>query len=214
MSWSDGLLAGTSTYAIAASLNARIRVVAGPGTGKSFAMKRRVARLLETGVNAATILPVTFTRVAAEELHRELVGVGVPGCDELQGTTLHSLSLRMLLRNHVLAATGRVARPLNEFEVEPLISDLMGAHGGKRAVGRLKQAYEAAWAGLQHEQPGFVQTPEDAAFASNLRGWLIFHEAMLIGEVIPQLYEYLCSNPAAPERNEFEHILVSTSFRI
>jgi DNA helicase II / ATP-dependent DNA helicase PcrA len=31
---------------------------------------------------------------------------------------------------------------------------------------------------------------------------------MLIGEVIPQLYEYLRSNPAAPERNEFEYILV------
>jgi superfamily I DNA/RNA helicase len=113
----------------------------------------------------------------------------------------------MLLRNHVLAATGRVARPLNEFEVEPLICDLMGAHGGKRDVGRLKQAYEAAWARLQHEQPGFIQSPEDAAFADDLRRWLIFHEAMLIGEVIPQLYEYLRSNPAAPERNEFEHIL-------
>jgi DNA helicase-2/ATP-dependent DNA helicase PcrA len=208
MPWSDGLLAGTSTYAIAASLNARIRVVAGPGTGKSFAMKRRVARLLEAGVDPATILPVTFTRVAAEDLHRELVNMGVPGCNELQGTTLHSLSLRMLLRNHVLAATGRVARPLNEFEIEPLICDLMGAHGGKRAVGRLKQAYEAAWARLQQEHPGFVQSPEDAAFANDLRGWLIFHEAMLIGEVIPQLYEYLRSNPAAPERSEFEHILV------
>jgi DNA helicase-2/ATP-dependent DNA helicase PcrA len=208
MPWSDGLLAGTSTYAIAASLNARIRVVAGPGTGKSFAMKRRVARLLEAGVDPASILPVTFTRVTAEDLHRELVNMGVPGCDELQGTTLHSLSLRMLLRNHVLAATGRVARPLNEFEIEPLICDLMGAHGGKRAVGQLKQAYEAAWARLQQEHPGFVQSPEDAAFANDLRGWLIFHEAMLIGEVIPQLYEYLRSNPAAPERSEFEHILV------
>ena len=31
---------------------------------------------------------------------------------------------------------------------------------------------------------------------------------MLIGEVIPQVYEYLRSNPAAPERDEFEHILV------
>jgi DNA helicase II / ATP-dependent DNA helicase PcrA len=37
---------------------------------------------------------------------------------------------------------------------------------------------------------------------------MIFHEAMLIGEVIPQLYEYLRSNPAAPERTEFDHVLV------
>src|SRR5437588_12021473 len=112
MPWSDGLFAGTPAYAIAASLNSHIRVVAGPGTGKSFAMKRRVARLLEGAIDPAAILPVTFTRVAAEDLHRELVGMGVPGCDGLNGVTLHSLSLRMLLRNPVLQATGPTARPL------------------------------------------------------------------------------------------------------
>ena len=42
MPWSDDVIAGTPAYAIAASINPRIRVVAGPGTGKSFAMKRRV----------------------------------------------------------------------------------------------------------------------------------------------------------------------------
>lgn len=47
MPWSDDMVPGTPAYVIAASLNPRIRVVAGPGTGKSFAMKRRVARLLE-----------------------------------------------------------------------------------------------------------------------------------------------------------------------
>lgn len=210
MPWFDGLIAGTPAHAIAASTNSRIRVVAGPGTGtgKSFAMKRRVARLLEAGVVPAAILPVTFTRVAAEDLHRELVGMGVPGCDELNGLTLHSLSLRMLMRNHVLQATGRTARPLNDYEVAPLVSDLMDTHGGKRLVDRLRQAYEAAWARLQHQQPGYVQSAADAAFAADLRSWLTFHEAMLIGEVIPQLYEYLRSNPGAPERTEFQHILV------
>ena len=139
MPWSDDVIAGTPAYAIAASTNPRIRIVAGPGTGKSFAMKRRVARLLEEGVEPDSILPVTFTRVAAEDLHRELVGMSVPGCDSLNGVTLHSLSLKMLMRNHVLEATGRTARPLNEFEVEALICDLMEAHGGKRAVGRLRK---------------------------------------------------------------------------
>lgn len=120
MPWSDGLNPAPRAYQIAASINARIRVVAGPGTGKSFAMKQRVARLLENDVAPDAILPVTFTRVAAEDLHRELVGMGVPGCDELEGVTLHSLALRMLIRNHVLASTDRVPRPLNGFELEPL----------------------------------------------------------------------------------------------
>lgn len=208
MPWSDGLDPATRTYLIAASVNARIRVVAGPGTGKSFAMKRRVARLLENDVAPDAILPVTFTRVAAEDLHRELVGMGVPGCDELEGVTLHSLALRMLMRNHVLGATGRVPRPLNGFELEPLICDLMDAHGGKRTVNKLRMAYEAAWARLQHQQPGYAPSAADAAFQVDLLAWLRFHEAMLIGEVIPLLHQYLYSNPAAAERSEYAHILV------
>ena len=63
MAWSDGLAVGSQAYLIAATTNPRVRVVAGPGTGKSYAMKRRVARLLETGENPTSILPVTFTRM-------------------------------------------------------------------------------------------------------------------------------------------------------
>lgn len=208
MAWFDGLTPGTPAHSIASTTNARVRVVAGPGTGKSFAMKRRVARLLEAGVAPDLILPVTFTRVAAQDLHRELVNMGVPGCNALHAHTLHSLSLRMLTRNHVLAATGRIPRPLNDFETEAMVCDLMATHGGKRAVDDLKQAYEAAWARLNHQTPGYAPSAAEAAFQHDLLEWLRFHEAMLIGEVIPEIHRYLSANPAAPERAEFSHILV------
>ena len=208
MPWFDGLTPGTPAHSIASTTNTRVRVVAGPGTGKSFAMKRRVARLLEAGVAPDLILPVTFTRVAVQDLHRELVNMGVPGCNELHAHTLHSLALRMLTRNHVLAATGRIPRPLNDFETEAMVCDLMAAHGGKRAVANLKQAYEAAWARLNHQTPGYAPSAAEAAFQHDLLEWLRFHEAMLIGEVIPEIYRYLSANPAAPERAEFSHILV------
>lgn len=149
MSWNDGLDPESPAYAVAATESPNVRVVAGPGAGKSFAMKRRVARLLEEGIDPASILPVTFTRVAAEDLHRELVGMGVDGCEKLHGTTLHSLALRILMRNHVLDATGRTPRPLNDFEMKPLEADL-GSYGGVRDVRKLVKAYEAAWARLQH----------------------------------------------------------------
>lgn len=116
MPWDDGLAPESAVYAIAAADARRVRVLAGPGTGKSFAMKRRVARLLEVGVPPERILPVTFTKVAAEDLHRELVQMDVEGAGALQATTLHSLALRRLMRAHVLAATGRIPRPLNDFE--------------------------------------------------------------------------------------------------
>lgn len=208
MPWNDNITSGTATYGIASSTNRYVRVIAGPGTGKSFAMKRRVGRLLEEGIGPALILPVTFTRIAAEDLHRELVGMGVPRCEEIQGTTLHSLALKILMRQHALAATGRTPRPLNDFEIKPLEHDLAGTHGGVREVRKRMKAYEAAWARLQRDEPGFAQSVQDVAFERDLLDWLLFHEGMLIGEVIPYLYDYLRSNPGAPERTEFLHILV------
>jgi len=58
MPWDDHLDRNSPAYAIAADLSQSIRVVAGPGTGKSFGLKRRVARLLETGVAPTRILSI------------------------------------------------------------------------------------------------------------------------------------------------------------
>lgn len=197
MSWSDKLTPGTPVHRIVTSQNTRIRVIAGPGTGKSFAVKRRVARLLENNIAPNTILPVTFTRVAAENLHRELIDMGVPGCDRLKGVTLHSLALQILMRNHVLSATGRTPHPLNDFELESLVCDLnwKKPRRGKEKIKDLIQAYEA-------------DDLSDQAFENELLSWLKFHKTMLIGEVIRQLGRYLYSNPAATERREYRHILV------
>ena len=65
MSWDAGLQGRARN--IAATDEQRVRVVAGPGTGKSFALKRRVARLLEQGQDPTRIMVVTFTRNAAAE---------------------------------------------------------------------------------------------------------------------------------------------------
>lgn len=208
MPWNDGLDPTSPAHAIAADASRTIRVVAGPGTGKSFALKRRVARLLEAGAGPRSILPVTFTNVAAEDLQRELRQVGVPGCEEIRGSTLHALGLRILSRQGVLQATGRHPRPLNLFEIEPLLYDLTPRFGRKSDRKKRIQAYEAAWARLQHEEPGYALTDDDRAFEQALVGWLRFHEGMLIGEIIPQLHQYLRLNPAAPERALYTHVLV------
>jgi DNA helicase II / ATP-dependent DNA helicase PcrA len=154
------------------------------------------------------ILPVTFTKVAAEDLHRELINMGVPRCEQIRGSTLHSLRMRVLSLQNVLVVTGRVARPLNRFEMEPLLYDIPTSFGNKRARESRIRAYEAAWARLQHEQPGFAQAAVDAAFQHVLVAWLRFHEGMLIGEIIPELYRYLRNNPAASDRSLYDHVLV------
>lgn len=76
MAWFDGLTPGTPKHSIASTTNARVRVVAGPVTGASFAMKPRVARLIEAGVAPDFILPVTLTRIVAQDPHLKLVDMG------------------------------------------------------------------------------------------------------------------------------------------
>ncbi len=208
MAWDTGLDTGSVAYGIASAPELRVRVIAGPGTGKSFAMKRRVARLLESGVAPQELLAVTFTRVAAEDLHRELQKLGVPGCEELEGQTLHSLAMRILSRKHVLDAVGRTPRSLNTFETKALICDIAEASGGKRRAKKLIQGYTSAWAQTQGDEPGFPNNDEEKAFQAALLAWLEFHEGMLIGELIPYLVRYLKDSPAAAERAEFKHLLV------
>jgi DNA helicase-2/ATP-dependent DNA helicase PcrA len=211
MAWNDGLDPNTAAYKIAADASQKVRVLAGPGTGKSFAIKRRVTRLLEDGQDPNRMLAVTFTRMSAADLVRDIRSLGVHGSDGVRASTLHSECFRILGKNSVITITGRHPRPLAAFEFEPMLSDLRGDASGrdKRAMRKLIGAYEAAWARLQHEQPGTPRTPEDQKFEDALVDWLKFHRAMLIGELVPFAYRYLRDNPAAPELSKYSHVLNS-----
>jgi len=183
-------------------------VLAGPGTGKTFAMMRRVARLLEEGANPSRILVCSFTRTAARDLREQLENLAVPGADAVKAQTLHSLCFSILASEQAFEFTNRTARPLMSYERDCLITDLAAQYGGKRAVKRLVSAYEAAWARLQRDEPGFAPTLEDQAFEAGLLAWLRFHEAMLIGELVPLTIGFVRSNPAHDTLPQFEHVLV------
>ena len=205
MAWNTGLV---SPYLdIAAYQGSPLRVMAGPGTGKTFALMRRVARLLESGVLPSSILAVTFTRTAANDLVYQLSSLGTPGAGRVTASTLHSLCFALLRRNAVFQATNRVARPLIGFEVDCLTADLATNFGGKRAASELLKAFEAYWATLQHHQPGWPQDPVQQNFHRELLHWLTHHQAMLIGELVPRALDYILQNPASPEVPTYAHVL-------
>ena len=193
---------------IASHQGSAMRVVAGPGTGKSYAMKRRVMRLLEEGHDPARILVVTFTNVAADALKKDLESIGLLGVDSVKARTLHSLCFEILRKQSVLEMTGRTPRPLMDFEKNFLLEDIKNEFGGKRNAEKLLAAYESAFARQQHDIPGVLQTDVDVRFKNRLLRWLILHNAMLIGEIIPIAYNYLKDNPAANELIQYDHILV------
>lgn len=205
--WDDGLEGPARR--IAELKHTPMRVIAGPGTGKTFALMRRVARLLQEGATPNRILVCTFTRTAARDLERELASLGVKGVEKVSAETLHAFCFALLGRAEVLQATGRVPRPLLRFEERFLLEDLNGDRfGGIRDRERRLQAFNAAWARLQSDTPGWPTDPVDRTFQKELNGWLRFHQAILIGELVPEALRYLRENPASPHRRAFDHVLV------
>ncbi|MEK7757482.1 MAG: ATP-dependent helicase, partial [Planctomycetota bacterium] len=216
MSWDDGLF-GTARN-IAATDDSPLRVMAGPGTGKSFAMKRRVARLLEAGQEPRRILAVTFTRNAAARLVNDLHALGIANCEQVRVGTLHAFCFSLLSRRDVFDYLGRVPRPLVtfvksgvlQFEGGVMLDDLVShdAFGPKRNCTHRIRAFDAAWARLQSEEPGWPQDPVDRYFQAALISWLRFHESMLIGELVPEALRFLRNNAASSARTAFDHVIV------
>ena len=216
MAWDTGIT-GTALD-IAATDECPLRVMAGPGTGKSYAMKRRVARLLESGQAPDRILAVTFTRNAAASLVEDLHALGIENCELVKVGTLHSFCFSLLMKQDVFDYLGRTPRPLAvisksgslQFEARVLLDDLVlsGQYGNKRDCTRRIRAFEADWARLQSETPGWPVDPIDQLFNNDLVEWLRFHGSMMIGELVPETLRYLRDNPASDVMTAFDHVIV------
>ena len=108
MTWDENLLDDQRTAATHSGSHARL--LAGPGTGKTFTLTRRICFLIEQKeVSSDGILAVTFTRAAANEL-RQRVASELSGEENPRISTLHSFALRQLLRNE--ASINNLPMPL------------------------------------------------------------------------------------------------------
>ncbi len=101
-------------------------VVAGPGSGKTLAIIRRIAGLIEQGVPPESILAVTFTNRAAREMRERLFALlGVTSYKVFVGT-FHLLGLRIIREN-----TKNEFVVYNREEQVGLLKSLLQASKGK-----------------------------------------------------------------------------------
>jgi ATP-dependent DNA helicase UvrD/PcrA len=201
--WNEGLEG--PAVDVAGAPETTLRVDAGPGSGKTFALMRRACRLLEEGVDPRRVMAATFTRTSATDLKKALRALGVDGADSIRAVTLHGYSFGLLKRDDVFGWTQRHPRALLDFEQRFLLEDLVDPRfGGIRLKEERLHAFFADWARLQSEVPGWPDDPVDQAFHQALLAWLRFHRAMLIGELISLASAYLRNNPLT----ELDHVLV------
>ena len=93
-------------YEAVTSVNGPHLIIAGAGTGKTRTITYRVAYLVELGVKPESILLLTFTRRAAQEMLRRAAILLDARCEKVAGGTFHSFA------NSVL----RQYAPLLKFE--------------------------------------------------------------------------------------------------
>ena len=169
---------------------------------------RRVARLLEESTPGERILLISFTRVAAADLRDKVAQLEATDAEDVRATTLHGYCFGLLQRDEVFAVTGRRPRILLEHEVDLMLRDIGSEFGDIRERRRLIEALVAGWARGLTDHPGLASSPEERDFENLVMRWLREHQALLIGEVVPEAFRYLSHNPAAEALESFDHIIV------
>jgi len=110
-------------------------VIAGAGTGKTRTLTYRVARLVETGVPPPSVLLLTFTRRAAEEMLRRASLLLDRRCEKVSGGTFHSFANSLLRRHAGAIGFGGNFTILDRSDSEDLFGLLrQEVHAANKAV--------------------------------------------------------------------------------
>jgi len=198
---------------------AQIRLIAGPGTGKSAAIERRVAHILNNGANPKHVYVISFTRATCGELaERTSAFCATQPCAavaaQLRVSTMHSLALR-ILRSAAVLNTLYPSEPMvlddwersNVYDVE--LASTLGCPPGRAAEVRL--AHDAQWQTLN------PQAIAQAAITNAERqGFNAFHTTrrnlyccVLPGEVIYECVSRIQQGAIQPDQlPPIEHLIV------
>ncbi len=115
-------------YQAATAMEGPLLIIAGAGTGKTRTLVYRVAHLIDRGADPRSILLLTFTRRAADEMLRRASLLIDGRCNQVAGGTFHSfanLVLRSFGRHLGLAPSFTIMdRPDSENVIQLIRSDM------------------------------------------------------------------------------------------
>lgn len=200
--------------------SAQVRLVAGPGSGKSFSVEERVLWLLQNGTTADRICVVSFTRASTRELrdriHKYCSANGQPTVNQVAVSTLHSLALRLLRRAGLLHYPSNPL-VLDSWEVKNIFDAEFGyvQHLGKKRTEAIRREHEALWSTGQQNPPGYTP-PKTPITAAERNAFLAFHSpttqtysCVLPGEIVRQcLTQIVAGNLNPVNLIHLEHLIV------
>jgi len=118
---------------------APLLILAGAGSGKTRVITTKIAYLVDQrGVSPRSILAVTFTNKAAQEMKDRVLAI-VPHADEVMVRTFHSFGAWFLRRNARLAG---LAPHFSIYDEDDSLSLLKGILGKGEDRGSLRRAYD------------------------------------------------------------------------
>jgi DNA helicase-2/ATP-dependent DNA helicase PcrA len=200
----------------------QVRIVAGPGTGKSSAIEERVRWLLAHGVQPAAIYAVSFTRASALDLRQRVyafcLSAGHPSVSQVRVSTLHSLALRTLRAAGLLTAYPADPLVLDGWELKTVFDAEFGNVSGinsKKRREKIRLEREAYWSTGQWAPANFVPaTPpitavERAAFEAFHGPRTQLYSCVLPGEIVRQCVEQMAAGTLdAANLLGVEHLVV------
>jgi DNA helicase-2/ATP-dependent DNA helicase PcrA len=179
-SWNEGVR-GTQVPLLINLDADTIRCVAGPGSGKTFGLVRRVERILHPdglGVDGHDVLVVAFNRVIARQLlddiHARLTTFDCKHGPVIR--TIHALCIQVI---------GEELRMLLPHEVDAMIYDVLQEYP---AVAALYENFYEAEQALRHHEAGHV---DHLPLWQAAQKWLVRHKAHLVSDLPRLLLERL-----------------------
>ncbi|HKA52890.1 MAG TPA: ATP-dependent helicase, partial [Candidatus Binatia bacterium] len=109
-------------YEAAVTHKGPLLVLAGAGSGKTRTLVYRVARMVEEGIDPNSILLLTFTRRAAEEMLQRAGALLGGRCDQVTGGTFHSFANTVLRRYAALLGFANSFTILDRSDSEDVIN--------------------------------------------------------------------------------------------
>lgn len=168
----------------------QVRLVAGPGTGKSYSIGERINWLLNQGVAPTSIYAVSFTRAAAEDLNKGILEYcsNNPDVNQINVSTLHSLSLKILALGGRLTQYPVSPRVIDDWEQRNVFDEeLKNMHQYSiKRCGELRTYFEAVWSTGSPPLP-FISSPVPAISQTEINIFSNFHSerSQLYGSLLP-----------------------------